>query len=259
MAAPSYTEITHEGRYGESPQPEWYLDAKLRWQFRAVRILECAWTDRAALIADLMTQAGGSYPHADGTEYAYARSIKPLGFGQTGGTATLISYDKAAVEVFYSTEGPRWINGTYIDESMAPQQFWVHPPGGKLYWSNDDLLTDEERTTPIPFLGWEWNLTLGRLLTLPTTSQSYFGTCNNAAKSCYYLGLQFATQTVLYGPPTISSHSEMGGGTRYTAHYSHAIRPHGWNKFWHSKTAAWEYLYLAKNATNIYYAYPVLW
>ena len=258
MSAPLYTEVTHEGRYGESPLGEWYQDAKGRTQFKATRLLKCAWTDCPALIGWLMSEAGASYPHPDGTTYAYVRNIKPRGRGQTssGGT-NMIAYAEAVLEVYYCTEGPRWINNTSVSEEMKAHQFWIAPPGGRLKWSNDDWVTPEEKAAAIPFLGWTYQLTLSNLLALPTTPLSYIGTCNASTKTCYYLGLSFASQTVLYGPPAISSYSAMGQGTRYTAVYNHGIRPHGFNRFWHAKTGAWEYLYQPND--DIYVQTPLGW
>ena len=260
MPAPTYTEITHDGQLGESPRGEWYLDAKNITRFRAKRLLKCAWTDCPALINYLMTEAGGSYPHPDGTPFACARNIKPHGRGLTSsGGAHMLAYAEAILEVSYDSAGPQWIGGTYVDEQMVPEQFWIHPPAGTFYWANGDALTKDEMKTSYPLLGWNYHLTLGRLLSLPSTPLSYIGTCNATAKQTYYLGLGFGAQTVLYGSPHIESHSAMGEGTRYSVAYQHPVNPFSWNCWWNSKNGAWEPLYYDNGAASRYYQYPSGW
>ena len=137
MAAPAYTEVA------PSPQPEWYEDQKGTVQFRAKRFLKCAWTDSRALIDWLYSEAGASYPHADGVVNAFVRGIKPIARGRTGGTSSLISHSEAIFEVRYDTAGPKWVNGSYIQESLHPARFTVSPPG-KLWWEDGVRLTEEE-------------------------------------------------------------------------------------------------------------------
>jgi len=256
MAAPAYTEVTHEAQYGESPKPEWYIDAKNIWRFRATRLLKCAWVDRAALIADLMTQAGGSYPHDDGTPYAYVRKITPRGRGQTssGGT-NLIAYSESVLEVYYDSAGPQWVNGSYITEAMVAEQFHIHPPGGNLSWTGSVKLTDGEKSTSTPLYGWSYTYTLGRMLAMPSVPAAHVGSCNATVQTCGSFNLSMAAQTVLYGPPSVSKHSEMGEGTRYTASCSRPINPYGWNKFFRAETNAWESLYLPNG--NVFIRYPL--
>jgi hypothetical protein len=171
----------------------------------------------------------------------------------------MIAYSEAVLKVLYDSAGPQWVGGTYVDEKMVPEQFHIRPPTGTFYWADGDALTTKEQNTSYPLLGWSWHLEIGRLLALPTTPLSYIGTCNSGAKSTYYLGLSFGSQTVLYGAPHIESHSAMGDGTRYSVLYRHPVNPFGVNKFWHAKNAAWELLYNEDDGTSPYYQYPAGW
>jgi len=253
----SYTEVTHEGRYGESPAGEWYQDAKGRAQFRATRLLKCAWTDRIALIAYLMSEAGGPYPHADGTTYALVRGIKPRGRGQTssGGT-NLIAYTESVLEVFYTTEGPRWVNGLYLNEAIVPERVRITPPGPYLRW-HTPTRDVEPNEKGVSFDTVAHVISVGRAVSAPSDALTYIGCCNATTKSCFILPYTFASQTMLFGAPNVTSHTDYSVGTQYTYTYSHVYNPHGWNKFWRTETGAWEFLY--DKDDNVYVQYPVTW
>ncbi len=254
MPAPPYQEIK------PSPQPEWYVDGKDRLQCRAVRYMKCTWANRRALMEWLMTQAGGSYPHDDGTPYALARRIKSIPRGRTQGIPTLISHDECIVEVRYDTYGPQWVNSQYVEETLGRRAFRVYPPGN-MYWDEgppDGIkVTSDEARRGIPVIGSTHKLKIGRATTTPSDAMAYIGMCNTGIKETFTLGYSFPPQTVLYVPPFVGSHSDYSLGTRYTVVYEHIINPHGWNKYWRTSTGAWEYLYNADG--EIYVQYPATW
>jgi hypothetical protein len=252
MSAPTYTEVS------PSPQGEWYEDNKGRIQFRAQRILECAWTDVAALIVYLYSAVGASYPHPDGTTNSIVRRAKPRGRGKTGGTQTLISYSRALVDVYYDTVGPRWVNGVYLDEKLVPYRVHQKPQGGlALVWSDDTPLGIIDRRG-IEFGSVAHQLVYGRMSSAPADALTYIGCCNAGTKSTFTLEVSdFAAQTVRYSVPSVEARTDYSAGTKYTVTYVHPINPNGWNRFWRGGTAAFEYLKKPDGTT--YIQYPATW
>ena len=242
-----------------SPSPincRWYQDSDGVTQYHGERLLECAWDDRQEIILSLLSESAPGYPHADGTVSAIVRDIRPESRGAIGGTADLASYSRCILRVIYDTKGPRWVNGLYVNESMYPTIINVQTPGG-LQWSDDSWVSKDEMSSVMSVVGWQHEITVGRATSAPPIATSYIGTVNASAKSCYYLPYYFASQTVKFGPPHVSSHTSYTTGTVYTYSYRHAINPFGWNKFWHSANQAWEYLYDADG--NYYTQYPLGW
>ena len=239
-----------------SPIPEFYENAKGQLHLKATRLLLCAWTDVPELVAYFYSEAGAVYPHNPGSAQCIVRKVNPEARGKIGGTATLASYSEAIIKLFYSTEGPQWVNGVYMEEMIIPELFYIRPPGN-LQWSDDTWITKEEMAFGVPVRGACWVTRVERATTYPSNPFSYIGACNAGAKACAtFSNYTFSSQTALYEPPMVSSHSDYSVGTRYSYAYRIAINPFGWNKFWHAQNAAWEYLY---RDGEIYFQYPVAW
>jgi hypothetical protein len=251
---PSYDEIA------PSPRGEWYEDPRGRGQqFRATRWLKCRWVDRKELISWFYSASGCAYPHEDGTNLAIVRRAKPVGRGKTGGTTTLISHDECILEVYYDSNGPRWVSGLYLEEEMAPRRMRIIPPTGQFYWkvgSNYIKITDNPGKV---IDAWAWIMRVGRASSPPSDPQARVGCVNADPMNTYTLGYSFAAQVVLFGPPTVFGHTDYTAGTKYVYRYAHTINPFGWNKFWHgdATTPAWEYLYLSDESQ--YVQYPATW
>lgn len=250
MAAPAFFEISG------SPKPEWYEDHKGRNQFRAWRLLDCAWEDRRQLIDWLYSEQGSGYPHDDGTPSAIVRRVIPEGWGRTSGTAILIAYPRATLRVFYDTAGPVWVNGLYLNEEIVPHPYFIRPGGKNLFWSDGTPCEGEDYIGRY-ITGAQWIIEKGRLTTAPYNPFSAMSGVNGSMKYTYTLGYTFAAQQCLYNCPAISSHSEIYGGTKYKAIYRSDCNPKGWNKFWHAATNDWEYLYHPDDSQ--YVQYPVTW
>jgi len=254
MPAPAHQEIK------PSPQPEWYIDGKGRMQCRATRYVKCAWAVRRNLFEWFYSQAGCQYPHDDGTPYALVRRVKQMPRGRTQGLPTLITHSEVILEVRYDSYGPQWVNGLYMDETLGAQTFRIYPPYN-LYWgggiTDGVRVTEAEARFGVPIIGAVHTVEIGRAVTLPSDALVYIGTCNKAIKETYTLGYSFPPQTVLYVPPTVSSHSDYTLGTRYAITYRHLVNPFGWNVFWRTATASWETLYQSNGST--YIQYPPTW
>jgi hypothetical protein len=247
MPAPAYTEDM------PSPRGEWYTNAKGIVNFRAKRILRCTWGDRAALIAWLGTEAGCTYPHADGTALSLVRGIQSEGFAKGIGSGNLMSYSHATLTVSYDTAGPQWVNGVSMEEWMQPHQFEVWTP--KLWWADGKKNTENYCKT---VAGWKHVTSVSKALTVPSNAGAYIGMCNQNTKSTLTLGYSFAAQTLLYNPPSVSSHTD-SGGTRYSYQFEHIYHPGTWNKFWRQDTNAYETMYTTAAGNTPYVCYPATW
>lgn len=250
MSLPTYTEVS------PSPEGEWYEDRKGRRQFRAQRTLLCDWTDVPAMIAYLYSAAGSSYPHPDGTPHSLVRRVKPHARGKTGGTATLASHATALLDVYYDTDGPRWVNGAYVDEAVSPMTIHHRPTGMSLRWSDDTPLSDAD-LKGVEIEGGQHVLIMARMPSAPSDVFSYVNMCNSGAKNALILGYSWPAQTVRYAVPEVRAHFDYSGGTTYTAIYHHPINPNGWNKFWRGDKAAFETLYRPNG--DPYVQYPPSW
>jgi len=247
---PPYTEVD------PSPQPEYYENSKGQLHFRATRILSCAWSNVQALCEYLYSPEGAAYPCSIGSSNAIVRRVKPLRRGRIGGTETLSSYTDALVEVYYDTDGPRWVSGFYVDEKVAPHQFYIRTPGG-LFWSGHTAVSDAEAGFTMPVMGAAHILEVKRATSIPSDAFAYVGCCNGGAKSCILLPYSFPSQTVLYNPPHVGADFSYSYGTRYEYTYIHEISPFGWNKFFRPSRGRWENLYNDNGDT--YVQYPPSW
>jgi len=253
LSPPAYSEVA------PSPFPEWYEDAKGRTQFRAKRLLECAWTDRRALMEWLYSESGAGYPHADGTNMAYVRGVRPRSRGKSGGTASTISHTRCILEVRYDTAGPSWVNGVYIEEGYAPSTARIAPAGKDLYWSTGDKIDDKGELHGRSVLILEHFTRIAKAVEVPSLMFSAIGGCNSSSKSDGFGWYSWPKECVLYAAPEVTAHSDYTSGTRYEVTFRHPIFPPGWNHFWHAATASWEYLYTDSSASTIYVQYPYSW
>jgi len=237
MALPDITFAIGNPADNISPIERWYEDEKGHTQFRAIRKILC--TSPATAIPDVV---------AEGSWYgAPLRDAVAQGRGQNNA--------QAVVTATYDTKGIQKVNGTYIDESMAPRQIWIAAPTkGKLEWADGKRVTD---THGYDLLAWTYILHNARMLACPSVPLNYIGSCNASGKACSLLSYTFGIGYVLFGAPTVSAHAEMGNGTRYSAVYQHGIHPYSWNSWYHVENAAWEPLYHPNG--DRYYQYPLIW
>lgn len=234
-----------------SPEPYSYENAHGEVHIASKITIECEWADRITLWNWLYSEDGCALAEVP---TCLVRRVVPHGRGAIAGTYASPTYAKCIMEVFYSTEGPRWVNSVYLDELIVPSEFPIYPEFG-MKWSNGDDVTREEASQPAIVHGSTWSVLKARLSACPTGAMSCSGLCNSAAESCYIFPYSFASQTVLYSDPRVLAHADYANGVRYSVTYTSKINRFGWNKFWHAKTGAWEYLSLPGGGT--YYPHPL--
>jgi hypothetical protein len=97
-----------------------------------------------------------------------------------------------------------------------------------------------------------FNYTISQVDMTPPLAASYvalIGSVNNAAFTSPRLGFQFAAETLLYAPPSISRKTNSAGVVKLDVTRKFTYNPNTWNKFFRAKTGTWDFLYLAGSAT----------
>ena len=207
--------------------------------------LQCAWTDRYALIQDLLVTPR-PWPHATGlVPYAISASAQPLP-NEAGTTDNqLMNFTQAIVDVNYST--------AIIDvasESIEPNMEAVPLDHTYFNWGGiggPKLLEGE--APPLILRSLNLVRTRYRLSVVSNDVIALVGYVNEAAYTSSLLGLTFPIDTLLYLPsPIIRSFTTLSSsGFTVTERFSY--KPQGWNKYWRAKTQAWDSIYLSGQST----------
>ena len=206
--------------------------------------LYCDWSQRWALVADLLNN-GRTFPeYGAGAPVALKASIKPygtmFGFGQS------CAYSEAIVTVSYATRkydavGPYDI----VAESIEPSAEYRKLPFADFRWTSKtgDPLVEDEAPGKL-----EVKLTLTRQIfkvpaPLSVLTLSATGKVHDAPYRSPLLGLNFDGDVLLYLEPSFERTIRNDGsdGVNYTQKW--AIKPTGWNKFYRAKTGTYEYMY----------------
>ena len=231
------SDITYaKGDPADNPSPieETYIDGKGRSQYKVTRVL-------------LSTA-----PTTDASTIAQVHNGAPL--------KRLISQGRGvngAEAVFTAIYDTNVVGGeTQVEEAMKPQQMWVANPSGKLYWPDGKRLRQDEFGAEYPIFGWTYVLEYTSLLSMPSFAAGSIGGCIAGGMNSSFGS--FGAETLLYGSPAISSVAKMGSGKRYSATYSYAFNPFGWNKWWCARAGGWYNLYFDKNAGTRYIYYPLV-
>lgn len=223
--------------------------------FQATVTLRCAWTDRYALILDLLGTPRAWPKVTTGlTPYAINAVARPDLMTDVGtNTAQQCGYKDALVDVTYNTQ--------IIDvaaESIEPTMEAV-PLDYKLFcWSTGasrTLLTEGEAP---PFIQRSLNLvrTRFKLAAIPTDVLAAVGCVNNAAYTSSLLGLTFAAETLLFLPAPLNRSWTNFTASGFTCTLKFGYKPYGWNTYWRAETAAYEHIHFAGSSSN-YIGYPL--
>ena len=226
--------ITYElGNPADNPSPieEQYLDEKGRPQYRVwLKYLSTAPTTDGSLVPYVYNGAP-------------INSLLSQGRGKDG--------VEAVFNAFYDTKHKGLSSATTISEEMEPQQMWIANPSARLYWANGKRMLTREMGREYPLYGWTYILKYENLLSAPSANSSKVGGCIASGLNTAYGAL--GAETCLFGSPSLSSFSKMGGGTRYGATYRYAYNPNGWNKWWNARAGIWSNLYFKNGVRYIYH------
>ena len=208
--------------------------------------LRCAWANRHALVADVLSGTK-QWPHGSWTQppVGVSASIKPE---KDKGTASGQSIDSstALVTVKYSTKIKDLIN-----ETLEPNAEFLLQDYKRFRWGSatGDPLLEGEAPGKL-FRG----LNIVRTIyywapPLPISLLEVIGHVNYSSYTSAQLGLTFPPETLLYQPPQLERVVKSDGSVAITATLKFSYKPDTWNKYWRGKSQQYEEIFDVNGAT----------
>lgn len=220
--------------------------------FTGTRRVECASGDVASLLAWFDSYPNDHWPYPFGgwsnTAVLTAAEVKPKANSKvTSSTKPLIDYERAWIDLTYTTEGMVYIGGLYVWETLrAGASNMPIPKPADLRWGDGTPLLPGEQIAKKVLASSTYQITFYKLASTPTAILWLQDGCTNA--SAYITatqGLLFPAETMLCvgaelkrGSP--GSATNLWKQCTYTFH----INPYGWNNVWRAETNTWEAVYL---------------
>jgi hypothetical protein len=202
--------------------------------FTASVVLQCAWSERYALMADVI---GKAWPEV-GSAWAGSCSCVPMP-GEFIASGQSMEVSQAIVTVNYGPE-----TKDLLSESLEPTaEFQIQDHLG-FRWgaANGDPLLPAE-APGLLYRGLNLVRTMYRLPAIPAVVLTAVGKSNDADYTSALLGLTFPLETLLFQPPNTSRTFDTNGTEGFTLQMKFNYKEQGWNKFWRAKTNAWEEIF----------------
>jgi hypothetical protein len=205
--------------------------------FSASVSLRCAYTDRIALMDDLLTNQR-TWPYFTAAK-ARTASAQPLSARYTT-SGQSCEYEDAIVTVNYNTDP----DADLITESIEPTAEFRLLDHRNFRWSSatGQLLNENESPGQL-IRGIKLVRTMYNLVTIPVSLLTLPGTCNLGSYTSTLLGLTFAAETLLFGIQPITRTIKLSGVGTYTVTINMSYKEATWNKFWNQKTKTYENIY----------------
>lgn len=212
--------------------------------FSASVDLRCAFTDRAALVEEII---GTLYPYGSAA-MASNCAIKPVPSNYTA-DGQACAYEEAIVTVNYSSRIQ-----DLISESFEPTAEFSVLDYKRFRWgaANGDLLQEGE-APGLLFKSLNLTRTMYRQPFVPTECTTMIGRVNHADYTSALLGLTFPVGTLLFQPPSTSRTLKTDGDASWTITCKFAFKPQGWNTYYRQKTQTWSDIFLHGGAQYIGY------
>lgn len=215
--------------------------------------LRCAYSDRHALVDDILTNLR-AHPKASDLIYP-PRAVNATIVSVKGNYASVgqtMLPEEALVTVNYSTRAPE-----LISEELEPTAEFLKQDHRNFKWAdNGDPLLENEAPGRL-VRGMNLTRTLFKVTPpLPITLLTLPGCCNAGAYASNLLGLTFASETLLFGQPKLSRSIKMNGtGYEFKLAMRFTYKAQGWNMFWRAKTQT--YTRMLTSAGAPYFNHPL--
>lgn len=212
--------------------------------------LRCAYSDRYALVDDLLSNAR-TPPQMSGfanPPQARRAGVKPFPGDEEAVPITTdgqgIVYSEALVSVEYST-----LIMDLVSESIEPTAEFLTQDHRRFRWgaANGDPLLEAEAPGRL-YQSMNIVRTLYYVASVPPEVLTLVGKVNNAQWVSGLLGLTFATETMLYQPPNVSRKIATNGSDGFTITSKFSYKTPGWNWYWRAKTQSWAQIYIVGGA-----------
>lgn len=209
--------------------------------------LQCAWSDRHALVRDICGNRL-DWPHSTGgpVPKAATASIAPmLTPDSPAADGQSIKYGQALVTINYTTEIV-----DLITEAIEPTAEFITLDYRRFRWGANDgpVLTEDEApgllVRGINFVRTELQVQLP----IPDAVFDLVGYVNSDPYSGSVIEKTFAAETLLYAPPSINVGFNSSGQHSAQVTKKFTYKPQGWNKFFRPLTNSWVDIYVAGGA-----------
>lgn len=216
--------------------------------------LQCAYTDRHALVADICGNRRAWPKGAAGiVPKAATASITPI--ETPGGSALgdeLITYGRALVTINYTTKIVE-----LASESIEPySEFLTLPHYQFRMGSGGGRQLDEQEAPGRQMRGISFVRTdLDVSSPLSSSLIDLVGYVNSDSITWSLLGLTSPPDTLLYQPPQISYKIDSTNVIKYTVVKRFTYNPNKFNWYYDSRTAAWQQIYV-QGASSPFLSYP---
>ena len=212
-------------------------------------VLQCAWTDRYALLADILGNHK-AWPYNGAARATSAGLAMLASLPTTDGQG--YQYETAQISFNYSTKQDEEI----ISESLEPTVEFLTLDHKKFRWDSqagDPLLEGEAPALQIK--GLKLKRTYHKVETIPPEILTLQGSVNDADYVSSLLGLTFPEETLLFEPATLERSITTAGAQAWKVTLSFSFKKETWNKFPRMKTQQWEEIIVADDGA-VYKPYP---
>jgi len=206
---------------------------------RAQRKLECAWSDRLTVAAEIDAYPTRVFPYGNSGAQVSQIVIAPAPKSKMGGTDDEGSYDTAHLIVNYSTRAAS--TAELISEGLTPSTTATKYGHTGLEWADGTALIDGEGLVAIRGL-MEYSLRYYRAAYIPT-SIGYAGYINNNNFWTKTLGLVFYPGALVYRGAKVLRTQTVSGVTMFDITHTFGYSPNGWNYSWRSAENQYEIPY----------------
>jgi len=205
-------------------------------------VLRCDWADRYLLVADLLDNRR-AWPNLSAWTYpprAVTCAGQPVKSSYTESGQQCV-YTDYLLAVRYSTDAEEDL----VAETVEPTAEFITQDYRRFRWGSAAGTPILEAEAPGKLLH---GLNLVRQIfkwssPLPGTLLTCVGGVNNAAYVSALLNLTFATETLLFQPPTLNRTVTTAGAKAWNATMKFSYKPDNWNKFWRAATEDFERMY----------------
>ena len=219
--------------------------------------LNCAYADRYLLCSDLFG-SGRPYPYDTG---ALCISAEVAVWGDGATSSQSIDYSTATVTAKYSNKVNKKAQtnagGQLYADTIEPSVEFITLDHTRFKWNSasGDVLKESEapgrQMYSIAFTRTLYKVASG----VPAYCLDYIGKCNASYFYSSMLGLTFPAETLLF-MPTVSNRSvTTDGSPGWDVVLKWSYKPETWNKFWRSKTQAYEAIYMG---SSLYKNFPTI-
>jgi hypothetical protein len=215
--------------------------------------LRCAYSNRYALIADLLTTPRPWPDPPFSGVFAQNAVAVPAPDSQYVGSDQECFYEDALVTVNYGSR----LSEDLISEVLEPTVEFLTLDHKRFTWGENGEPLLEAEAQGIQIRGHTLTRTMYNLAAVPISYLDLNGTCNDDDYTSVLLGLTYPEETLLFTPGAISRTIRTDGTDGFTAQVKFTYKKAGWNKYWRAKTRQHEEVWvITDDGTEPYDSYP---